>query len=263
MNLCVNARDAMPRGGKLTIAVENVLLKEGITGVCGAIDPGAYLRLKVADTGAGIRPEVLDKIFDPFFTTKEVGKGTGLGLSTVLGIVRSHGGAVNVQSIVAKGTEFFIYLRANTAETTGHEATPSLDLPGGGEELILLVDDEPFICQVTKSTLEGAGYEVLVASDGTEALAQYLKHRGRIDLVVTDIMMAIMDGPAMIRTLKQIDPSVRVIAVTGSRPAGGPSEAPGVGERAFLEKPYTAATLLKTVRAVLDHPEPATALCRA
>jgi nitrogen-specific signal transduction histidine kinase/CheY-like chemotaxis protein len=261
MNLCVNARDAMPRGGRLSINVANLFLDAATPCLHGEIKPGPYLLFQVADTGTGIPAEVVDKIFDPFFTTKEIGKGTGLGLSTVLGIVRSHDGAIDMTSTPGKGTRFSVYLPAVPNETAAPAAAPAPDLTGGRGELILVVDDEPSICQVTKSTLEAAGYRVLVAGDGNAAVAKYLEYRDRVRLVLADTMMPVMDGPAAIRALQKVDPSVRVIAVTGMRAAGKAGQKPGLGEKACLQKPYTAGKLLQTVRAVWDSCEPAPALC--
>src|SRR2546422_6496534 len=175
---------------------------------------GPYVVIRVSDTGTGMPPGVIDKIFDPFFTTKEVGKGTGLGLSTVLGIVKSHGGFVNVYSEVGKGTRFSVYLPA--AETVqGAEPAQVEAVPTGQGELVLVVDDEATIREITKATLEAHGYRIVTAADGAEALALYAQHRDQIRLVLTDMMMPVMDGPATIRALRNLDPQIPIIAASG------------------------------------------------
>jgi PAS domain S-box-containing protein len=251
MNLCVNARDAMPGGGSLTISAENVRLDEIYVRMNPEARPGEYVMIAVADTGEGIPQQLLSKIFDPFFTTKEQGKGTGLGLSTVQGIVKGHGGFVNVYSEVGKGTEFKIYLPVAESPHAISEAIQT-DWPMGNGELILVVDDEAAVRELAQNVLEMFGYRALVASDGAEAMAIYAERRGEIHVVVTDLMMPVMDGPATIRALQRLDPEVRIIAVSGLSGNGRMLEAAQAGVKSFLPKPYTADRLLKAIAETLS-----------
>jgi PAS domain S-box-containing protein len=254
MNLCVNARDAMQHGGELTLRAENVTLDNAYARMHIEAKPGPYVMLTVADTGAGITPEVVSRIFEPFFTTKEIGKGTGLGLSTALTIVRSHGGFINVYSEPKKGTQFTVYLPAIEAARAERAEKMRVELPSGDGELILVVDDEDAIRQITKGTLETFGYRVLTASDGTEAVALYAQNIGEVEAVITDMMMPFMDGPATIRALQKMNPRVRVIAASGLAAADKESEALALGVRMFLPKPYTAEKLLKALAEVIRAP---------
>jgi two-component system cell cycle sensor histidine kinase/response regulator CckA len=218
MNLCVNARDAMSDGGILSISTENRLIDEDYARMNSEAKTGPYIVTTVSDTGTGIPAKILDRIFEPFFTTKEHGKGTGLGLSTSLGIVKSHGGFIYVYSEVGKGTTFKVYLPAiTTTETlTAQEHQYKLPkLPAGHGESILVVDDEDQILKITKKTLEKHGYKVITANDGKEAIALYSQHGEKIKLVLMDMMMPVMDGPASIRELCKANPEVKVIAVSG------------------------------------------------
>jgi CheY-like chemotaxis protein len=252
MNLCVNARDAMPDGGTLTIAAENILLDENYTRMNLDAKPGPHVLVTVADTGSGIPAEIIDKVFDPFFTTKEQGKGTGLGLSTALGIVRGHGGFINVYSEPGRGTRFSVFLPAAETAQTKQALQQQDDLPVGRGELILVVDDEASIRDITKTTLEAYGYRVQTANDGTEAVAAFAPRAAEINAVLMDMMMPVMDGPATIRVLQKLDPKVRVIATGGLAASAKAAEL--VGVKCFVEKPYTADKLLITLRQVLDAP---------
>ena len=198
MNLCVNARDAMPEGGKLWIEAENIAMDQRATMINVDARPGRYVRLLVQDSGCGISPDVVDKIFDPFFTTKMPGQGTGLGLSTVAGILRSHGGFVNVYSEPGKGTHFSVYLPASQNQDSIDSATAITDLPRGNGELILVVDDERSILEVATETLTAFGYNVVTAADGVEAVASFAANADRVKLVLTDMMMPLMDGASCI-----------------------------------------------------------------
>jgi len=252
LNLAVNARDAMPHGGTLSIAAENVVLDAQYAAMNLKAKPGRYVRLSVTDTGTGIHPEIIDKIFDPFFTTKDVNKGTGLGLSTVMAIVKSHSGVINVYSEPERGTTFKIYVPAYA--DNGHDVTAGedeLNQPRGHGETILVVDDEASILTITRQTLEAFGYQVLTASDGAQAVAVYAVNKAKIAVVVTDMMMPIMDGAATIRALKRVKPEVKVIAASGLNANGPMAHSADPSIKHFLVKPYTAATLLTAVHSIL------------
>lgn len=252
LNLCVNARDAMPGGGSLSISAENVLLDAQYAAMNIEAREGPHVRIDVADSGTGIPAAIIDKIFDPFFTTKEVGKGTGLGLSTTLAIVKSHGGFIRAYSDVGVGTRMRVYLPAMTAATAASNQDMTAALPRGNGETVMVVDDEASIRQITRQTLEAFGYSVILAADGSEAVSIFAKRGHEVALVITDLMMPIMDGVATIQVLRRLDPSVRVIAASGITANGNVARASDAGVRHFLPKPYTADTLLKIVRQVLD-----------
>ncbi len=250
MNLCVNARDAMPDGGTLSISAENLFIDQNHAKMNLDAQVGPYIVISVADTGTGIPPEILDRIFEPFFTTKEIGKGTGLGLSTVIGIIKSHGGFVKVYSEVGRGTEFKVYL----PEAEVDQITPveDLELPTGKGELILVVDDEAAIRDITKTSLETYNYRALTASDGIEAIALYAEHRQEISVVLTDMMMPSMDGATTIRTLRKIEPHVKIVAVSGLVSKDKLAQVASIGVKTFLAKPYTTKELLTTLHEVLS-----------
>ncbi|MFN7945911.1 MAG: PAS domain S-box protein [Blastocatellia bacterium] len=247
MNLCVNARDAMPRGGKLAIRLENQTLDALSAQMLAGAAPGQYVVITVADTGEGIPPENLERIFDPFFTTKEPGRGTGLGLATVYGIVKAHGGFINVYSEPGRGTQFNIHLPAQTTARAGQAEVAALPAPTGQGELILVVDDEASIREMIRSALEAWGYRVLTAEDGVEAVRLYAQHQGEVRLVLTDMMMPMMDGPKMIRALQSLNPQVAVIGSSGLADEKKVSEARQLGVNVILTKPYNAEALLQTV----------------
>jgi PAS domain S-box-containing protein len=253
LNLCVNARDAMPNGGSLKINVENCVLDEQYAAMNIQAKAGPYVNISVTDSGTGMPPGIMDKIFEPFFTTKELNKGTGLGLSTVSAIVKSHEGVINVYSEPGKGTTFNVYLPAMKVSSEARkEQAEEASLPRGNGETILLVDDEASILIITSQTLQAFGYRVLTATDGAEAVAIYAQHRHEISVVLTDMMMPIMDGSATIRALTKIDPEVKIIAASGLNTNGEAAKVSGLGIKRFLTKPYTAGTLLKAMRAILD-----------
>lgn len=247
MNLSINARDAMPNGGTLTITAHNVVLDENYARMINEAKPGRYVLINVKDSGEGMRQEIQQRIFDPFFTTKEIGKGTGLGLSTALTIVNSHGGFINVYSEHGKGTQFSIYLPAATSAESANQSKIDLPYPTGNGELVLIVDDEENIRQITKATLEKFGYQTLIASDGTEALAIYAQNSSQIAIVLTDMAMPFMDGAATIRALRRLDSNLPIIAASGLPPI----ETNDLNVNAFLAKPYTAEKLLTTLADVL------------
>ncbi len=250
MNLCVNARDAMPHGGTLSLSAANKLIDESYARMNFDAQVGSYLVFTVKDTGVGMPPEVVERIFEPFFTTKELGKGTGLGLSTVLTIVKSHGGFLEVTSSVGKGTQISVYLPAIEAAQT----LPTKDsfLSTGQGELILVVDDEAAIRETNKTSLETYNYRVLTANDGIEAIALYAQHKEEVSLVLVDMMMPLMDGATTIRTLQKINPDIKIIAVSGIVSNAQLPQFASAGIQAFLSKPYTALDLLKTIDEVLS-----------
>jgi CheY-like chemotaxis protein len=243
----------MPHGGVLKVDVENCILDEQYAAMNLQARPGRYVKFSVTDAGTGIPPEILDKIFEPFFTTKEMHKGTGLGLSTVAAIVKSHEGMINVYSEVGKGTTFHVYLPAlQPSAEARRERLEEANLPRGRGETVLLVDDEASILSITSQTLQAFGYRVLTASDGAEALAVYAEHRQKIALVLTDMRMPVLDGSTMIQALMRINPAVKVVAASGLDANDSLARFSGAGVKHFLSKPYTAGTLLKTIRGVLD-----------
>jgi PAS domain S-box-containing protein len=251
MNLCINARDAMPEGGALIIEAENKEIDQTYSQMIIEARPGRYVLLTVSDTGHGIPADQLNRIFDPFFTTKEIGKGTGLGLSTVLGIVKGHGGFVNVYSEIGKGTQFKVHLPALEISQLRQTEIDKPVLPAGNGELILVVDDEVAIREITRTTLESFNYRVLTASDGADAIAIFVQHRDSIKVVLTDMMMPYLDGPALIRALHRLEPQLKVIASSGLTDNGKTSEVASLDVKAFLAKPYTADRLLQTLADVL------------
>ena len=251
MNLCVNARDAMPEGGSISIKAENALVDENYARMHLEAKPGRFVMISVADTGPGMSPEIQSRIFEPFFTTKEMTKGTGLGLSTALTIVKSHGGFINVYSELHKGSQFTVYLPAIDTPGAVESAALQTDLPLGHGELILVIDDEHAIREITRGTLETFGYTVLTANDGTEALALYADKKNEIAVVLTDMVMPFMDGPATIRALQRMNPQVRIIAASGLGAGQRAGEGALEGVSVFLSKPYTAEKLLTTLAQVL------------
>jgi CheY-like chemotaxis protein len=250
LNLCVNARDAMPDGGKLSIVAANQRLGEPETRQHPDVKPGPFVDITVADTGSGIAPVLLGKIFEPFFTTKEPGKGTGLGLATVRGILKNHGGFVVVESQVGKGTRFRICLPAMERRSSQTTFTRAAQMPTGHGELILVVDDEEAIQHIARATLENFGYRVVCASNGAEALAVYDQHRVEVKAVILDSMMPFMDGAAALRAFRQVAPALKIIGVSGL--SGDDKSATDTGgAQAFLTKPYTAHELLLKLETVL------------
>jgi CheY-like chemotaxis protein len=253
LNLCLNAKDAMPNGGDLRLVVENCALDEPYAATNLQAKPGRYVKFSVIDQGTGIPPEILDKIFEPFFTTKDINKGTGLGLSTVSAIVKSHGGLINVYSEPGAGTAFHVYLPAmETSRETRREPSEETNLPRGNGETILLVDDEAPILAVTSQILLAFGYRIITASDGAEALTLYAQHQQEIAVVLTDMRMPVLDGSAMIQALMPLNPAIKIIAASGLDMNDPMAKLAGTGVRHFLGKPYTPGTLLKILRAVLD-----------
>jgi two-component system, cell cycle sensor histidine kinase and response regulator CckA len=242
MNLCVNARDAMPNGGKLSITAENIEVDENYAQTHLDAQVGSYVVVSIADTGIGISPKNLDRIFDPFFTTKDIGKGTGLGLSTVLGIVKSHRGFLHVYSEVGNGSQFKVYLPAMENSNVEAAIDPKPQLGQG--ELILVVDDEIAVQEITKATLEAHHYKAMTANNGIEAIKLYAEYRHEISAVLMDLMMPSLDPITVIRTLCKINPQVKIVAMSGLSTHESMAEIMRLGVRAFLPKPFTAPELL-------------------
>jgi PAS domain S-box-containing protein len=250
VNLCVNARDAMPDGGQISITAENEAIVNG-DGAAGGTPSGNYVRIDVADSGEGMGPSVMARIFDPFFTTKDIGKGTGLGLSTSLGIVTGHGGSLRVDSRVGEGTRFRILLPAQPGGVHEETAVAKPDLARGNGELVLIVDDEVSIRQMTAQTLQAFGYRTMIAADGAEAIAVYSKHQRDIAVVISDMMMPVLDGPSMMQVLLRMNPTVRIIAVSGGTANRAQTGDAAKAVKRYLAKPFTAETLLATLQEVL------------
>ncbi len=254
LNLCVNARDALPAGGKLVLRAENVFLDDAAALAIKGGRPGAWLVLHVEDTGTGIAPEILSHVWEPFYTTKASGKGTGLGLSTVRGIVESHHGFITIESELGRGTAFHVYLPA-AQDALGDPAAPAAHLiPRGHGELILIVDDEPNIREVTAATLTRHGYRVTAASDGSEALAHFSRCSRDVRLVITDLHMPRLDGAAIARVIRCVNPTVKILAASGLDSGSRPDAAPPAFADAFLAKPFNVDTLLGTVHRLLHAP---------
>jgi len=250
MNLVVNAKDAMPNGGKLTIETQNVVVDESHRGGQTFIRPGNYVLLSVSDSGMGMDKETQSRIFEPFFTTKEKGKGTGLGLSTVYGIVKQSGGYVMVQSEVGHGSSFHIYL-PQVEGTAEKRALPVAGAAAGGTETILLVEDEESVRQLVRDTLESNGYRVVEAENGEAGLQAAAAHSGNIDIVITDVVMPGMGGREMAQQLAKVRPETKVLYLSGYTEDAILNE--GTIERgtAFLQKPFTLQSLSRKVREVL------------
>ncbi len=252
VNLAVNARDAMPNGGKLIIETANVTLGEEYARRHPGAEPGDYVLLAVSDTGVGMTDEVKAHLFEPFFTTKGPGKGTGLGLATVYGIVKQHGGNIYAYSEPGKGTTFKIYLPAVRAEA---ERLPRRDDEGiipGGTETVLVVEDEPLVRSMIMRTLREQGYRILEAANGNEALRLAEEYEGEIHLLLTDVVMPQMGGKELQERLAALRPGIRALFVSGYTDNAIAHRGildPGV---AFLQKPFTSAALARKVRQVLD-----------
>jgi PAS domain S-box-containing protein len=260
LNLCVNARDAMPEGGSLRLTSENFNVDEHYASMMADAQPGPHVLIQVTDNGKGIPRHVIDKIFDPFFTTKEIGKGTGLGLSTVIGIVKSYGGFLNVYSEPGH-TSFKVFLPANNAIGSASAAATanSACVPKGRGEKILVVDDEPYIRAAAETLLERWGYTPLLAEDGISALALFAQHPTEIDLVLTDLVMPVMDGFMLVRALRKLNPEQKIILSTGRDEDMESPEIRSLGLNACLMKPHSREKLLSTLEETLrgEHTVPA------
>jgi two-component system, cell cycle sensor histidine kinase and response regulator CckA len=248
MNLCVNARDAMSEAGTLTIAVENRRLSAADTRMNVEAKPGDYVVMTVSDTGVGIPPQYCDRIFEPFFTTKEIGKGTGLGLATAIGIIKSHGGFVVVESALGQGTQFQVFLPASGEAAMLTQSRGQY--PTGQGQRILVVDDELQIRETVRITLESYGYQVITAQDGIMAIDIYRDQQQTIDAILIDVMMPSIDGISVIRRMAQINSQVQVIVFSGTASRSSLPPLPQI--QAFIPKPYTTEVLLEILQRVLS-----------
>jgi len=251
LNLCLNARDAIADHGRITIDATNVHIDDSFAAMTLEAQPGPHICITVEDNGTGIEQEHLEKIFDPFFTTKAVGKGTGLGLSTSLAIVKSHGGFIRVRSKPGQGTRFSVYLPARPAASATQPKIENAELPQGNSEMVLIIDDEESIRQITRQTLEAYGYRTMLAENGDEAVSLYAQFKNDIHVVITDMMMPVMDGADTISLLMKINPQVKIIAVSGIAANGDLATSAGTGVKRFLAKPFRAETLLNVLTEVL------------
>jgi CheY-like chemotaxis protein len=251
LNMCVNSRDAMPGGGTLILSARNLMMDAPYASMIPGAKAGPYLIIDIEDTGAGMTPEVIERIFDPFFTTKDLGKGTGLGLSSAMAIIKSHQGFVRVQSEPGKGSKFQIGLPAQAVAVAATPVATPAELPRGDGELVLLIDDEDAVRQIARQTLESFGYRVLAAADGVDAATLYPQHKNEIAVILTDMMMPVMDGPATIQVLLRMNPQARIIAASGLGIKDMVAKATNAGVKHFIPKPYTAETLLKALHSVL------------
>lgn len=252
LNICVNARDAMPQGGKLSITVENTLIDEHYAQMETSIVSGQFVLIQITDTGSGIESSALPQIFEPFFTTKTDHKNSGLGLSIALNIVKNHGGIIKVATELGKGTTFSIYLPTTKTSQAIISENDQLDAHPSNGETILVVDDEEPILNITKVTLENYGYRVLTASDGAEALATYATNKNAIKCVLMDILMPVMNGITAVRAIQHMDNTLPIIIVSGATEAEHTKDAVGLKVKSFLLKPYTAKKLLTTLAESLN-----------
>ena len=251
MNLCVNARDAMPHGGVLTIGLDRKELDEAGAAIHPKARPGSYVVISVTDTGTGIPADLVDKIFDPFFTTKPLGQGTGLGLPTVLGIAENHGGFVHLETRPGAGTTFFVYIPTAPGEAAGENRNGPVELVRGNGELILIVDDEPSVRKLASAILNRSGYRTVTAAEGREGTKVFEEQRQDIKLVVSDLMMPQLDGPGMLRGLRQLEPDLKSIIITGLGEENRIAEARAAGADLILNKPFSADQLLAGVKQLL------------
>lgn len=253
INLAINAKEAMPDGGRLVITAQEEHIGSAADGAPAGLPPGSYIRVTVEDSGVGMSPEVQDRLFEPFFTTKAAATGTGLGLPTSLAIARSHGGILEVDSELGRGSSFALWLPASNSDPGS--AAPAEEQPParGNGELIMVVDDEASVRTVTRQALEAFGYRVITAKDGADAVAQY-GATNEVDLVLTDVMMPVMDGIETTRRLRELDPDACIVAVSGLTDEGRLPRAADAGACEVLSKPFSTDVLLRTVARALARP---------
>jgi signal transduction histidine kinase len=250
LNLCVNARDAMPNGGRLTFSARNARLDQEAARPFHAA-AGPYVLVSVTDSGHGIPPEVLPRVFEPFFTTKSPGRGTGLGLSTVASIVKHHGGFIDIETAPGRGTEFRVYF---PADESSHEAQPGrqqIALPAGHGELVLLIEDEEAVRELTKTTLENFGYRVVTAQNGVQGISRFEEHKDNIKVLITDADMPQMGGLAAMRAMKELKPELPVIMASGSKHDAEETRGMDARRLSTLGKPFSLEQLLIAVNIAL------------
>jgi CheY-like chemotaxis protein len=251
MNLAVNARDAMPDGGQLSITLKNASVDDALARQHGEVKPGHFVCITVSDTGVGMNAEVCDKIFDPFFTTKGPGKGTGLGLATVHTIVHDHGGFIQVASAPGKGTRFDVYLPACDEMGAAVTNVPFQAPPRGHDELILVADDEITIREIVKTTLEAYGYRTISADDGIDALSKFALHQKEIGGAVIDLKMPHLNGTSCIQAIRRIAGHLPILLVSGVSEAELPVAQIASLGTAFLQKPFSKSDLLDALHQCL------------
>lgn len=251
LNLCVNARDAMDEGGTLELSIENCEVDTAFAHMVPNATPGCYVQFKVADSGTGIPKAIIDRIFEPFFTTKEPGKGTGLGLSTVVGIVRSHGGFLQVESEPGEGSIFRVFLPATTDAVPDIEKPDQPSISRGHGETLLVVDDEPDILQIISAVLTQNGWNVISAADGVEGVASYLTYSRKIEALITDMVMPNMDGLSLIRSIRKLSPDLPILVSSGYSNEESREELKRLHVNGFLKKPFSARQLVAQVSTLL------------
>jgi CheY-like chemotaxis protein len=251
MNLSVNARDAMPQGGRLTIETRNVTLDETYNRMHPQVRPGEYVLLAVSDTGTGMDPQTKARVFEPFFTTKVAGKGTGLGLAVVHGVVTQGEGHIEVYSEVGRGTTFKVYLPALKERLKSGKSVHGLDPMPRGSETLLLVEDEDAVRALARHVLTACGYTVLEAADGRDAVRVAERHAGRIDLVVSDVVMPHLGGRQLVERLVAVRPGMKVLFLSGYTDYAVVRHGVLEADHAFLQKPFTPTALAQKVRDVL------------
>ncbi|MBN2653723.1 MAG: response regulator [Nitrospirae bacterium] len=252
INLCTNARDAMPNGGSLFVKTEEVFVDEEFSSTYGLAKSGRYALVTVEDTGNGIEPELLDRIFEPFFTTKDVGKGTGLGLSIVYGIVQQHGGRIMVNSYIGKGTEFLIYLPVVSGGQLLSKTDETIDHTNKGTETLLLAEDDADLRSLARELLVEFGYSIIEASDGEEALRLYAGHQDVIDMLILDVIMPKMNGMAVYEEIKKTNPDIKTLFTSGYTADYMTQKGIAHEKFNFIQKPVSPTTLLRKIREVLD-----------
>jgi CheY-like chemotaxis protein len=252
LNLAVNARDAIPDGGTVTIETANVTRDQGLVAGLSGDTPGNHVMLSVSDTGRGMSPEVKAHLFEPFFTTKQTDRGTGLGLATVYGIVKQHEGEIVVRSEPGHGTTFTVYLPQARAEETAAAQRPILEEMAGGSETVLIVEDDPTVREVTARTLSRLGYCLLEAADGEEALRVAESYPGEIQLLITDVIMPGMGGRTLADRLRAVRPALKVLLMSGHIDDDLVQQGVLDGDMGFVQKPFDQPTLAAKVRELLD-----------
>jgi PAS domain S-box-containing protein len=255
LNLCVNARDAMPKGGKITLSLDLAQVDENDPQFPVSVKSGPHIVISVQDTGKGVPDELREKIFEPFFTTKELGKGTGLGLATCVNLIKRHNGFILLAPSSGTGALFQVYLPANTPVAIPDAKSHAVQLAPANGELVLVVDDEESIRRITRTALERHGYNVVTANDGMDAIAVFKRHQRQIRVVLIDIMMPVMGGLTAMRHLKAIKPDVVILATSGMVPKDLEAELAELKPRAFLPKPFTTWELLDMVGAAIAKPK--------